>query len=426
MREELLHFIWRHRYFNQQHLFTEAGESLQVLYPGELHRDQGPDLRNARICIGGRNYTGPVEIHIRASDWVRHAHDADDHYRHTVLHVVWENDWLGGEGKSPTPGGIPMLVLQQRVPKLLLDRYDRWMKAPVFVPCEGQLGQVDDVLRAGWQRELVLRRLRRRTQFIRECLEVNKQHWEAVAWLLMARSMGSPVNKEVFGGIAGSLPVELLARHRSQQLQLEALLLGQAGLLEGTFGEDYPRSLQREYRFLQTKWGLRPVGEPVSFLRMRPAHFPTVRLVQLAGLMASGTGWLSRVLEAGSPRDILALTAVVAAGYWENHFVLGKAAEPRPKRLGPAMQQGLLVNAFIPLLYAYGCLRNEPSHKEKALRWLEELRAEHNVLLSGWRRLGVNPVHAADGQALLELKKEYCDARRCLDCAIGAALLRQE
>src|ERR1700722_2901757 len=192
MREELLHFIWRHRYFNQQHLFTEAGESLQVLYPGELHRDQGPDLRNARVCIGGRNYTGPVEIHIRASHWVRHAHDADDHYRHTILHVVWENDWRGEEGKPSTPGGIPILVLQQRVPKLLLDRDDRWMKAPVFVPCEGQLGQVDHVLREGWQRELVLRRLRRRTQFIRECLEVDKQHCEVVAWLLIARSIETP------------------------------------------------------------------------------------------------------------------------------------------------------------------------------------------------------------------------------------------
>lgn len=428
MREELLHFIWRHRYFNQQQLFTEAGESLQVLFPGELHRDQGPDLRNARICIDGRNYTGPVEIHIRASDWVRHAHDADDHYRDTILHVVWENDWRGGEGKPLTPGGIPMLVLQQRVPKLLLDRYDRWMKGPVFVPCEGQLGQVDEVLWAGWQRELVLRRLRRRTQFIRECLEVNKQHWEEVAWLLMARSMGSPVNKEAFGVIAGSLPVELLARHRSQQLQLEALLLGQAGLLEGAFGEDYPQSLQREYRFLQTKWGLKPVGEPVSFLRMRPAHFPTVRLVQLAGLIAAGTGWLSRVLEAGSPSDLLA-EDVVAGGYWESHFVLGrpaKVAQPGPRRLGPAMRQGLLLNAFIPLLYAYGCLRNEPLFQERALRWLQELKAERNVLLDGWRQLGVNPVHAADGQALLELKKEYCDARRCLDCAIGCALLRQE
>ena len=182
MREELLHFIWRHRYFNQQELFTEAGESLQILSPGELHRDQGPDCRKARIIIGGRSYTGPVEIHVRASDWVRHAHDGDEHYRDTILHVVWENDWRGGEEKPPMPGGIPMLVLQSRVSKLLLDRYDRWMKGPVFVPCEGQLGQVDDGLREGWQQELVLQRLHRRTLFIQECLEANRQHWEGVAW----------------------------------------------------------------------------------------------------------------------------------------------------------------------------------------------------------------------------------------------------
>jgi Protein of unknown function (DUF2851) len=426
MREELLHFIWRHRYFNQQQLFTEAGEPLQILFPGELHRDQGPDCRNARIRIGGQIFTGPVEIHIRASDWTRHAHDNDDHYRATILHVVWENDWHAGDGKALTPGGIPLLTLRQRVPKLLLDRYDRWMKAPVFVPCEGQLSQVDGVLLSEWQRELVLQRLDRRMQFIRECLEGKKQHWEQVAWLLMAQSMGSPVNKAAFGAIARSLPVELLARHRSQPMQLEALLLGQAGLLEGTFGEDYPKNLQREYRFLQTKLGLRPVGVPLSFLRMRPAHFPTLRLAQLAGLVASRTGWLSVVLEAGSPHDVLEGGDVVAGEYWADHFVLGKRAEAIPKRLGTGMQQGLLINAFIPLLYAYGCLRNEPSYTQKALHWLQELKPEHNVLLSGWQRLGFNPVHAADGQALLELKQEYCDARRCLDCAIGCAFLKQE
>jgi hypothetical protein len=422
MREELLHFIWRHRYFNQQQLFTDAGESLQILFPGELHRDQGPDCRDARICINGRIATGPVEIHIRASDWVRHAHDRDDHYRDTILHVVWENDCRGWD---KTPGGIPLLSLQQRVPKLLLDRYDRWMKDPVFIACEGQIKQVDDTLLEEWQQVLVLQRLHRRMLFVRECLESNRQHWEEVAWLLLAQGMGSPVNKTAFGAIARSLPVELLARHRSQPIQLEALLLGQAGLLEGVFGEDYPQTLQREYHFLQTKWALRPPGPPVSFLRMRPAHFPTVRLVQLAGLMAAGTGWLSRVLEAVSPPDVLAEHTTTAAGYWENHFVLGKPAEPRHKRLGPDMQQVLLINTFIPLLYAYGCLRNEPAYSQKALRWLRELKAERNVLLSGWRRLGVNPVHAADGQALLELKKEYCDTRRCLDCAIGCALLRQ-
>jgi hypothetical protein len=299
------------------------------------------------------------------------------------------------------------------------------MKDPVFIACEGQIKQVDDTLLEEWQQVLVLQRLRRRMLFVRECLESNRQHWEEVAWLLLAQGMGSPVNKTAFGAIARSLPVELLARHRSQPIQLEALLLGQAGLLEGVFGEDYPQTLQREYRFLQTKWALRPPGPPVSFLRMRPAHFPTVRLVQLAGLMAAGTGWLSRVLEAVSPRDVLAGHTTTAAGYWENHFVLGKPAEPRHKRLGPEMQQVLLINTFIPLLYAYGCLRNEPAYSQKALRWLRELKAERNVLLSGWRRLGVNPVHAADGQALLELKKEYCDTRRCLDCAIGCALLRQ-
>lgn len=408
MREDLLHFIWRFRHFNQQSLFTEAGEAVQILSPGEYHSDQGPDFKNARIRLGDRLCEGAVEIHVVTSDWVRHAHGADPHYANTILHVVWTNDWAG---ETP-PENIPVLALQERVPKLLFGRYQRWMSNPGFVPCERQLPEVDGLAWPPWLETLAEERLRRRALSIGQLLDANRQHWEATTWIWMARSMGSPVNGDAFEAIARSLPVELLARNRAQRISLEALLLGQAGLLGDPGSTNDPRAagladgpvpaekiadLQREYRFLRVKYSLTPIQKPISFLRMRPAGFPTIRLVQLAGLVIDGNGWFARIREAGHPGEI-----------WSGR-----------ERLNKTTQHKIVINAFVPLLYAYGWLRREPAYREKAMRWLRETPAEANAILESWRRLGVVARHAGDSQGLLELKKEYCGQRRCLECAIG-------
>lgn len=415
MREELLHFIWRFRHFNQRALFTESGEAVQVLSPGEYHADQGPDFKNARIRLGDRVLEGSVEIHVLTTDWVRHAHDHDRHYAQTILHVVWINDWTA----ATPPANIPILTLQERVPKLLLERYERWMKQPNFIPCERQVHEVGEAAWPSWLETLTHERLQRRALVIGRSLEASSGHWEAVTWLQLARSMGQPVNAAVFEAIARSLPVERLWRLRGEPVRLEALLLGQAGLLRGSFSDDYPRALQREYRFWQGKWKLAPVTQPLAFLRMRPAAFPTIRLVQLAGLLAVGGGWFARIREAGKPEEICSLLGVAAGGYWETRYLFDKEAPASPKRLGSGMKLGLFVNAFIPLLYAYGWWRKEPAYQQKAIRWLRALKAEQNSILARWKGLGVVAHDAGEGQALLELKKEYCTARRCLDCAIG-------
>ncbi|HXB09083.1 MAG TPA: DUF2851 family protein [Puia sp.] len=384
MREEVLHFIWRYRHFHQQGLVTEDGRPLQIEFPGEPNTDQGPDLRKARIRIGDVRFEGPVELHVRASDWLRHGHAGDPRYQQVILHVVWDND------RDRAAGDIPVLVLATRVSKILLSRYEHWMRQPVFVPCERQLPNVDAGIRGEWIRALVLRRLQRRAALVRERLEQSRQDWEETTWWMLARSMGLPVNAAVFEAVARSLPLRLLRRHRCYPSTVETLLLGQAGLLAG-------EGAVREYLFWQGKYGLNPVREPVSFLRMRPGHFPAVRLSQLAGLLTSGGGWFSLIRDADAAEPVMKALGGI-------------------KGLGRDMQRGILINAFVPLLFTYG-------QGEKALHWLGQLPAERNGLLRGWAGLGVQAGNAADSQGLLELRKEYCDARRCLDCAIGRACL---
>ena len=385
MREDLLQFIWRYLYFNQSHLITEAGGELQILSPGELNTDAGPDFRNARIRLNNILLEGPVELHIKASDWDRHGHDGDPNYRGVILHVVWEND--GG------PADLPVLVLQHRVSKLLLGQYEKWMKSQLFVPCAAQLPQVGTAAWTRWKEDLLLQRLYRRTGIIRDWLDTNHQHWEETTWWLMARSLGLPVNGAAFEAIAQSIPLRLMARYRWEPATLKTLLLGQAGLLEPSL----------EYRFLQTKHHLKPISTPILFLRMRPAHAPARRLVQLAQLFSTGESWFAKVRDASSPKELV--TALQADG------------------LGTDMKRGVLINAFVPILFAYGLLRKEPACREKALAWLAAEKPEKNTRIAHWQRLGVSVRTAADSQSLLELKKTYCDCRRCLDCAIGQSLL---
>ncbi len=411
MREELLHFIWRFRYFNHRELLTEAGDPVWIYSTGDPNSHQGPDFLHASVSIGGILHEGPVELHIRTSDWHRHAHDADTHYSQVILHVVFENDlicpsgllakvpsrgksannWPSARGpvvpgdgpmENDPPGGVPILVLGHRIPKLMLNRYRQWMNSRSFIPCERRLPAVDPSTRDVWLRQLTRRRLEQRALFIRSCLDDNQQHWEETTWWLMARSMGQPVNTAAFEAIARSLPITLLMRRRDDPARLEALLLGQAGSLH----------------------------IPLSFLRMRPAHFPTVRLAQLAALIAHHSGWFGSIRDAESPRDLDTLLDVTAAGH----------------RMGDMIKKNLIINAFIPLLFTYGWLRGLPAYQEKALRWLEETGPEDNTILRGWRRLGIPIPNAAVSQALLELKKNYCDNRKCLDCAIGQRLLRPE
>src|SRR5882757_5470953 len=269
MKEQLLQFIWRFQYFNHQQLHTEDGEPLQIISPGTINTHQGPDFLDAGIRIGDTSWTGNIELHIHTSDWKKHAHQDDKNYRNVILHVVWEND-LRSVGDLPAAAdmaegtvgrNIPLLVLQHRIPKLLLGKYAAWMNHRSFVACERQLPQADEKTWSDWKRQLLEERLHRRVLFIQGCLEQNNQHWEETVWWLLARNFGLPVNTASFEAIARSLPLRVLARHRNRVEQLEALLLGQAGLLEANFSEDYPLSLQKEFRYLRKKYRL-PVIHP--------------------------------------------------------------------------------------------------------------------------------------------------------------------
>lgn len=424
MREDFLHYLWRLQRFDHQNLQTTTGARIELLEPGTYNRDAGPDFLNARIRIDGTLWAGNVEMHLRSSEWLAHQHQHDPAYRNVILHVVLEEDVIIRhlEGER-----IPCLNLRKHLPIGLSKQYLRLLHSEYWIPCEKQFYQAPEVTRSLFLDRLLVERLEDRTTTMRERLNQNQQDWEETFYQLLTRGFGLHVNADPFLMLAESLPLRILLRHKHSLLQLEALLFGQAGFLDGEYADAYPERLLKEYRFLRHKYQLTPIPNTLwKFMRMRPANFPTVRLAQLATLISRSGQLFSKMMVAQNVREIKNALVVELSNYWQTHYRFNKESKKSNKSLGQGTIHLLIINVIAPFLFLYGQMRGDDRFKDRALQLLEELPAEKNRLISGWQKLGMEPANAFTTQALLELKNNYCDKRRCLECAIGCAILKRK
>ena len=418
MTEQLLQFIWQFQYFNTGDLKTTAGEPLLILQPGLHNTNQGPDFLNAKITCGETVLAGSIEVHINSSEWQDHGHSADKNYDNVVLHVVWKNN-------KETGMHFPTLELYNRVSNLLLEKYANLLQAKSFIPCEEQIRTVEELTIALWKERMLIERLQEKAAYAEMLLQKNNHHWEEVFWQLLAKNFGIKINSDAFEAIAASVPLNILAKHKNQIHQTEALLMGQAGLLDKNFTDEYPIMLQKEYMFLKKKYSLPGIHFPVHFLRMRPANFPTLRLSQLAALIQQSNHLFSFIKDAENLKETEAKFNVTANDYWHHHYVFDEESGFKKKLLGRQMVQNIILNTVIPVLYAYGWYNNIEAYKTKALRWAEQLAPEKNNITLGFEKLGVANKSAYESQALIQLKNKYCNNVRCLECAIGNKILKR-
>jgi hypothetical protein len=417
MKEQLLQFIWQFQYYNKNELLTTAGESLQVIKPGTNNTNQGPDFLDGQILCGTTKLAGSIELHIKSSDWINHKHSADKNYGNVILHVVWENDKELGLN-------FPTLELKNRISNLMLEKYEQLMQAQKFIPCEQHIHKVNDITLLSWKERLLVERLQEKAAYVEKLLQQNNHHWEEVFWQMIARNFGVKLNTDAFEAIAKALPINVLAKHKNQQIQIEAMLLGLAGQLEQDFEEDYPKMLQREYKFLQQKYALKNIAIPVLFLRMRPANFPTIRLSQLAALVHASSHLFSTIKDATNVAAVEKMFDIAANDYWHYHYTFKEETAYKKKNLGKQMIQNIIVNAVLPVLYAYGWYNDKEQYKLKALQWAEQLLPEKNNITKGFEALGLANKNAYDSQALIQLKNKYCAIKKCLECAIGNKILK--
>jgi len=423
MREDFLHFIWKHKLFQSDSLFTEEGESVRIVNPGRHNTNAGPDFFDARIRIGETLWAGNIEIHQRASDWNRHGHQNDPVYRNTILHVVSVSDI---QVFNDLGSCVPVLVI--RWPKWIEDNYEMLIKSQDWIGCASMLYQVDPFRIKFFLNGIVIERLKQKIEAISKVLTETKDDWGETFYCMLARNFGLKENALPFEMVARSLPQSVLARHHDSLFQIEALLFGQAGLLgEELFGDEYYLELRKEYRFLAVKYGLKPIeGHLWKFMRMHPGNFPTIRLAQFAMLIHHSKGLFSAVIEANNIEDLQQLFMVKASDYWDNHYSFNKPSVNRKKVFGDQIFSLIVINVVVPFYFLYGESQNKLFLKDRALDILEQMPAENNSAISRWAGAGIVAANALESQALLQLQRNYCEPRKCLDCTIGHKIIVHE
>ena len=422
MRENFLHYLWRMKRLDLADLQTTQGEAITIHNFGSHNHHAGPDFLNAKIQIGETLWAGNVEMHLQSSEWLLHKHQEDAAYNNVILHVVLEEDQpiLRASGER-----IPCLEIKKRIPLKLINVYQKLLHNEHWIPCQHHFYHVSDLTKNLWLDRMLVERLEQKTEAIEQTLQGNNGNWEETFYQFLARNFGVKVNSQPFTALAQSLPLMTLAKHKNNAFQVEALLFGQAGLLEKEFVDDYPRQLKKEYQFLQKKYTLVPIdGVSWRFLRMRPANFPTIRIAQFATLIHQSVHLFSKILEIKKVEQIENLFDVQLSDYWVSHYVFDKASTTRQKSLGKNAIHLLVINTIVPFLFLYGKLKAETAYKDLALQLLEELPPEKNSTIDNWKKLGMSPQSAYQTQALLQLKNEYCSAQRCLECGIGGAILK--
>ncbi|MGR3812290.1 DUF2851 family protein [Jiulongibacter sp. NS-SX5] len=421
MREEFLHYVWQFQKFDKKRLQTHSEETLHILKNGFLNSDSGPDFLDARLKIGQIEWEGQVEIHIKSSDWYRHQHHSDAAYQNVILHVVWEHDQ---DVKTTDGKVIPTLVLDDKVPKELIENYQKLHKSIGKIPCEPQFTQVSEIKKMMMLERTLMRRLQRKAEIVLDRLEENKGDWQETAYQTLMVNFGFKLNADAFGQLAKILPFKLLRKYRKLSVQLEALLFGMAGFLEDSDNE-YQQKLFNEFKFLSVKHGLSEQKmERVQwkFMRTRLGNFPSVRLSQLASLFSNKDALFDTFLNT-SPIDLLKFFQMPPSEYWRSHYDFGKESKVKLKGIGKSSVENILVNTVVPILVAYGLYIDDQSYTERSIEILDSIKAERNRITKSWEDLGMNITKMSDSQGVIELNNEFCLKRRCLQCEVGVSLL---
>ena len=423
MQEDFLHYVWQHKKMSLKSLQTTTQEPIILKTVGLPNVNSGPDFFNAQLSIGTQMWAGNVEIHVKSSDWYVHHHETDPAYDNVILHVVWEHNTEVFR-KDNTP--IPNLELKNYVLAHTVTNYTNLINQKNhWIPCELTILEVDSFTMNHWIERLYLERLETKYKAIEKQLVESKHDWEAVLFWQIAKNFGLKVNGDAFLSIAKSIDFSVIRKLQQDVFQLETLFFGQSGLLETDVQDSYISDLRNHYKFLKNKFSLSNEGVlPVQFFRLRPPNFPTIRLAQLAYLYSQQINLFSKLIKARSLEKLYAIFEGGTSKFWETHYTFDKTSKFAPKKLTKSFINLLIINTIVPIKFAFNKF-NRHQTQEDVVSIMQHIPMEHNRIVDKFHSLYAFGKTALDSQALIQLKQNYCSKNKCLQCAIGSALLNR-
>ena len=420
--EQLLHYVWKHKIFSLKELKTTTGQQVEVIDTGLANTDTGPGFFNAKLKLDGVLWIGNIEIHERSSDWFKHGHHADAGYNSVILHIASEIDM-----EISRSNGERIPQIQLICPEAVRTNYKELLETDSYPPCYRIIPSLPPFTAHSWMTALQMERFEQKATLLNERLKRCQGNWEDAFFITLARNFGFGLNGDAFETWAHQLPFRAVDKHRNDLFQIEAIFFGQAGILEDSDGDGYYLRLKKEYTYLQHKFGLIPMDASLwRFLRLHPANFPHIRIAQLACLYHRAYGLLSRIMETETLQGVRDILKGGTSEYWLTHYTFGGSSPSRPKTLSNTSLDLLIINTVVTFLYAYGLHKGNRVLCARAGSFLEELKAENNYITRMWEQCGMKTSNAADSQALIQLKKEYCDKKKCLYCRIGYEYLKRK
>jgi hypothetical protein len=421
MQEEFLHYLWVNKKLPFTQLKTHLNEKLEINHFGQYLQNSGPDIFNAQISINQQKWAGNIEIHIKSSDWYLHNHEKDANYDNVILHVVWENDTpIFRKDNSE----IPTLELKKYVSLSEINKYKSLITSKSWINCENQIGKIDNFIWENWLESLFLNRLERKSEIIDNRLVETNTNWEAIFFEMLSKNFGLNTNGECFMQVAKSIPFSIVRKESFNIENLEALFFGKLNLLNETIEDEYHTKLASHWNYLKTKYNLESeFGLYPQFFKLRPDNFPTIRLSQLAGLLCNNHNLFSQLIQANSYSQIKQLLISETSEYWKSHYNFSKTSKSKSKGLTNQFIDLILINTVIPIKFCYAKHQGK-LNIEELICLLEEMLPEKNSILQKFSDFNIKTNNAFQSQSLLELKNEYCNKNKCLNCAVGLQLLK--
>jgi hypothetical protein len=425
MQEAFLHSLWKYKKLDMNRLETTRGEKLQILQTGAHNENEsGPDFFKAEIIIGDQHWVGNLEIHLKSSDWYAHHHEKDPAYANVILHVVWEDDVSIFRNDETE---IPCLELKNFVTQSQLNAYSELLenKSKKWINCEAHLHEIDDFKFSSWLERLYIERLEEKNQLILNLLKVSNNNWEEVGFKLMAKAFGLNVNGEAFLQMSSAADFTVFQKCFQNPIQLEALCFGLCGMIPSDGDDSYTQDLEKEFEFLKQKFQLNaPASSQVKYFRLRPDNFPSIRLSQFCNLYSNQGQVFSKLIQCNSKKEIYDLLDTKVSNYWKTHYTFGKESKSKVKKVSQSFKDLIVINTIVPLKFAYQSYKDQLDFEGHIYPIISSLKSETNRIIEGFEKLKPRVSKSAlESQALLQLKKQYCDVNRCLKCQVGLELL---
>ncbi|MEE1206869.1 MAG: DUF2851 family protein [Muribaculaceae bacterium] len=418
--EQLMQYVWQYRLWPELVMTASDGRRVDIVDAGTINRGSGPDFFNAKVRVDGQMWAGNIEIHVRASDWHRHHHDDDPAYDNVILHVVRYDD----EQILRRTDHRPLPQVTMRCADDFRAQYDALVNQPALeLPCAAHLGDFPRLFLTEWVAALAFERLQRKADDILATLATTRGDWNTTAYITLARGLGFGANADPMERLARSVPLHRLIQHSDDHTAVEAMLFSRSGLLSATPRDHYEEQLQAEARFYATKFSL-PEPAPLNWqMRQRPQNQPHRRIAFLAAFVFDGFPIASSILNLANPADAAALFDVATSAYWGDHSNFGRPCPPHRPQLGAESVNRLCINVVAPLLYAYGQHIGDSRRQDMAVDLLQALKPERNSVTAIFTGAGLEARDAFTTQAYIQLRREYCQTRKCLYCRLGHRIL---